>query len=217
MRVAFKISFYRNSVSIWGVKTVNNQKTYEDIAAVARKITDGLGKPIDKGIFETVVVLNCLGFPTTASCAGHLNRALAAPWVDIALEMDKEARKLMARKEEIYAEIEKRELKGFSMEQNSRLLTKYHKVLAEMRKPSEQMIMEFLGLLDEFYQGRTCSVDIRLVVGTMGFRGYRLTNQGEIVQSVRSVQERRRKLEEYCREMEDFTRFLKDKLGNWRD
>lgn len=44
---------------------------------------DALKMPIDKGIRETVIVLNVLGFTTSMSCEGHLDRGLPYPWVDI--------------------------------------------------------------------------------------------------------------------------------------
>ncbi len=47
------------------------------------RVTDRLGKHIDKGIFDTVVALNILGFDTEQSCEGHLDHGLAYPWIDI--------------------------------------------------------------------------------------------------------------------------------------
>ena len=46
-------------------------------------VTDRLGKHIDKGIFDTVVALNILGFDTDMSCEGHLDHGLPYPWIDI--------------------------------------------------------------------------------------------------------------------------------------
>jgi len=47
------------------------------------KVTDKLGEPIDKGIIEGVAVLNKLGFPTSQSCEGHLDRGYPFPWIEI--------------------------------------------------------------------------------------------------------------------------------------
>jgi hypothetical protein len=44
-------------------------------------VTDKLGKEIDTGILDTVVVLNMVGATTTASCEGHLDWGLPFPWV----------------------------------------------------------------------------------------------------------------------------------------
>lgn len=54
---------------------------WQDIAHRMESITDRLGQPIDPGIFETVVALTALGVETTASCEGHLDHGLAAPWI----------------------------------------------------------------------------------------------------------------------------------------
>ncbi len=62
---------------------------------------DKLGKKVDAGIIETVVVLNLLGMPTTMSCEGHLDHGTGAPWVDIedtnASERSSEVNRLFQR------------------------------------------------------------------------------------------------------------------------
>lgn len=39
---------------------------WDETAEKFRKVTDRLGMPIDKGIFDTVVALNALGVPTNS-------------------------------------------------------------------------------------------------------------------------------------------------------
>src|SRR5579885_3888264 len=56
--------------------------SWQDAEAWARRITDGMGCPIDEGILETVVVFHLLGIPTCQSCEGHLHEGLPYPWVD---------------------------------------------------------------------------------------------------------------------------------------
>ena len=56
--------------------------SWQDAEAWARGLTDGMGCPIDEGIFETVVVFHLLGVPTCQSCEGHLHEGLPYPWVD---------------------------------------------------------------------------------------------------------------------------------------
>lgn len=48
-------------------------------------ISDALGMSIDTGIRKTVALLNLLGFPTSGSCAGHIDadHGTLRPWVDI--------------------------------------------------------------------------------------------------------------------------------------
>lgn len=45
--------------------------------------TDSLGREIDKGIEGAVVAFNAMGFPTSQSCGGHMDRALPHPWVHV--------------------------------------------------------------------------------------------------------------------------------------
>lgn len=60
--------------------------TWEETAKHFSKVVDKLGKPIDTGIFDTVVALNMLGVPTRASCEGHLEWGLPYPWIDVEAE-----------------------------------------------------------------------------------------------------------------------------------
>lgn len=62
----------------------------QEIEEVVDTITDGLGLPIDAGIKKTVAALQLCGFPTTASCEGHMKRALPFPWVDIGTDSREE-------------------------------------------------------------------------------------------------------------------------------
>src|SRR6266700_6454397 len=67
-------------------------KTLQHLTEHLSLVTDTLGKPIDPGIFELVVLLNALGMKTTGSCEGHFER-LASPWVDIAVAIDPSERR----------------------------------------------------------------------------------------------------------------------------
>ena len=57
--------------------------SWQEGCATVEHFTDKLGTPIDPGIFETVVVLNLLGFRTFQSCEGHLDHGCAYPWVTV--------------------------------------------------------------------------------------------------------------------------------------
>ena len=48
-----------------------------------KHVTDALGKPIDAGIFQTVVAFNALGVSTIMSCEGHVDHGLPYPWIDV--------------------------------------------------------------------------------------------------------------------------------------
>ena len=47
------------------------------------KITDALVMPVDEGIKEAVIMFNAVGLYTSASCDGHLDHGILAPWIDI--------------------------------------------------------------------------------------------------------------------------------------
>ena len=56
---------------------------WQETAAWAQEVTDAIGCPIDAGILDTVIALNALGVHTLASCEGHLDHGIAAPWIDV--------------------------------------------------------------------------------------------------------------------------------------
>lgn len=58
-------------------------KRWEEAAREAEVLTDRLGKPIDPFIRPVVSALRAHGFPTTASCQGHLSRGHPYPWIEI--------------------------------------------------------------------------------------------------------------------------------------
>src|SRR5260370_211750 len=57
------------------------QQHWDEVTASMSKVTDKLGMPIDKGIFDTVVALNVLAISTSMSCEAHLHHGQAAPWI----------------------------------------------------------------------------------------------------------------------------------------
>ncbi len=57
--------------------------SWQEACAAFAQQTDALGTPIDPGIFETVVLLNLLGFPTVQSCEGHLDHGTPYSWVTV--------------------------------------------------------------------------------------------------------------------------------------
>jgi len=58
------------------------------VAKELRSMTDGLGMPLDKGIFRSCVILNSLGYKTRQSCAGHVRRYETYPWIDLVMSVD---------------------------------------------------------------------------------------------------------------------------------
>jgi hypothetical protein len=60
-----------------------DETRYKNIDKKSKTITDGLGKTIDNGIRELIVLLNFNYIGTTQSCWGHKNWGLPYPWIDI--------------------------------------------------------------------------------------------------------------------------------------
>lgn len=167
--------------------------------AWAGEVVDGLGKPIDAGIRETVVVLRVLGFYTIGSCEGHENWGVGGPWAHIGFKQHDEIinriRVLRDRKQtkKVGAEID--ELARISRRANLRIRVK------------------LLKLLDAFYQTRHSSVDTMLVIEGYALGSNRLENQGVETLTVLPRAERMGKLLEYKKEMQEFTKFLKKQIG----
>ncbi len=62
---------------------MDKQVLWDQAEEKVGQFRDALKMPVEKGIRETVLMLNVLGFTTLMSCEGHLDRGLPYPWVDI--------------------------------------------------------------------------------------------------------------------------------------
>ena len=71
--------------------------SWQEACAAVEQFTDSLGAEVDPGIFETVVLLNLLGFRTFQSCEGHLDHGTCYPWVTI---IDPERHRLLRNRDE---------------------------------------------------------------------------------------------------------------------
>lgn len=60
---------------------MTKKEKYKAMQQYAKTIIDELGKHLDKGIFELVVLLNLHGIETSMSCEGHRDWAHPFPWV----------------------------------------------------------------------------------------------------------------------------------------
>ena len=156
-------------------------------------ITDRLDLGIDNRIRESIVALQVLGFVTTASCEGHVKRGLAAPWINVGRKVPREIL------------IRKREAKGYLNDSDA------EKIISVMKKNLKGQI-RLMQLLDEFYEERKVSLDVRLALNQFGIYGNSwLKSSGEIFQQIRPKERKEKKLRRYQREMKDFTEFLKKK------
>jgi hypothetical protein len=136
--------------------------TWEGAEALARRITDRIGCPIDNGILETVVVLNLLGLRTCASCEGHLDYGTPYPWIDFETDEFPSFKQALedADREELNAE--EREEKGAQLV-----------ALAATLAPSRLQI-RLEELLDTYYQQCPQSEDWRVIVRCMHPGYYRM-------------------------------------------
>jgi len=66
------------------------QEKWDTIAQQVDRITDGLGKKVDKNIKETVIAIQANDFGTLSSCEGHFGWGHPYPWVDVASQKARE-------------------------------------------------------------------------------------------------------------------------------
>ncbi len=166
------------------------QKELERIRQKLEEAEDNLGKPIEQGIFETVVMLRAFGLKTDQSCEGHSKEKRTkerkpsfSPWVDV------------------HPHYPERE----NWQKDERLRRKVEK---EAQRHKRKMI----ELLDEFYEERKVSPGVRICLTDKGiYGGFRLQSSGSEKLETLSDEKRKKKREVYKQEMEDFTDFLREK------
>ncbi|HCI82341.1 MAG TPA: hypothetical protein DHW02_21920 [Ktedonobacter sp.] len=187
--------------------TDNNRQTqWDEMYACLSKTPDKLGRGIDAGIMDTVVVLNLLEMPTTMSCEGHLERAAANPWVHVGNhEGDKEF--------EGYFQLMQEARNAHEQGQPSKhLFEQAHAKRRAVRQKQLVFRQKLVDYLDMFYTQRFVPYDMRLVIQDLGDGTSRLENQGADLQEIVSLEEKQQKLLEYQAEMQAFTTFLKEQF-----
>lgn len=166
-------------------------------AARIEKTIDKLGLHIDAGIKEAVIALSVCDIETTASCEGHLEHGIAAPWIDIrAKEMTELSEKIKAAESKKEAE----KISGDNAENIERAKEKHM-----------ELMKKTMGLLEDFYKDRHVPFDARLFLDSRP-AGARLQSQGTFLQKTEAEATKKAKLLEYQKEMRAFTEFLKNKF-----
>lgn len=168
--------------------------TWNETVARLTRVTDKLGKRIDSGIFETVVILTMLEFCTTASCEGHIDWGIAAPWVDIDPPGDVEALREQMRS------ASKEEAREISNGLKSKQL---------------EVFQSLSSLLERFYRQSSHGYIPHhqiLIARPWAAGRIRLESIGVELQAIESNQIKKQKLEAYQGEMFAFTTFLKSLL-----
>ena len=82
---------------------LNKGLEWKEKSRRADKITDKLGEKIDEKIKEAVIALSILGLPTSASCEGHADWGISAPWIEIDELSDEFSRTARELLDEFYA------------------------------------------------------------------------------------------------------------------
>lgn len=185
---------------------------------------DKRGLGIDKRIKEAVVALNMLGFPTTASCEGHLNWSEHTPWVDVSLPDTRPEWQWIGEKQAIAKVAKKRGLSFDAVRymgdreawvESNKLYMNNHKTEAYKRwfKKVQALHKKFERLLKEFYRNR--AVEAGCKITTDWYDGiFRIYNGGADFTEEFSPKQKKgfaKRLRKYQKEWNDFACFLKQK------
>jgi hypothetical protein len=164
------------------------QYSIEDLRNRLRRVTDGLGAPIDEGILDTVVAMNAVGLRTSQSCQGHRNgRGTLYPWVEVAPE-------------------EPAQPAWWDDDDLSRA----------MGQSLSRLYLRATELLTEFYQSHPASFEKMLGFSRVGW-GFRIQSHGtEPLDCLERVEQLAR-ADQYVDEMQAFTKFLLDQVKRGED
>lgn len=203
------------------------QKRWEDKRREIDLRADVQGLEIDKGIKESVVAFNMTGFPTSASCEGHIDGGNAAPWIEVSASDEPEER--FAGENEIFQKVAEKYGIPFEDVKNMRNADAYweaqkiackNKETPEYKKweaENKDLQKKATQLLQEFYQEREVSPGCRLQIEEFAGGLFRVHNGGEDYDldltklSDQDREELGKRLKQYQKEMEEFTAFLKEK------
>lgn len=161
----------------------------------AGAVTDGLGKPIDVGIIDTVAALHALGFNTSGSCAGHLKWGTGGPYIDTESKIGAELRN------QIFLYRKKNQFK-------KALTTKLEKLGDRARKENLKQANKILALLELFYKKRNVPYENRIVMSFWSYNVVRLECQGSEINGNRKGLKKQKSLQAYQHEFKVFKNFL---------
>jgi len=180
--------------------------------------SDDLGKDIDPKILDTVIALNLLGVSTSQSCEGHLDRALAGPWIILGTPTDLEVETVKTQMNTVYQEanqIKTTKPNDFARDENYiQKMELYRELQKKTVVPTQKNIQKLIPLLEEFYQARQLPYLNRLIISSEDSPIPRLRNQGLYLQDIVVNEARIANLLAFQEEMLAFTNFLKQKLQN---
>ena len=214
------------------VKGQEKNLKLEKIRHDVESISDRLGKPIEEGIKETVVMFKANELPTSDSCEGHIERGLPVPYVEVSPSNEPEER--FVGQNEAFEKVAKKYNITPEEAKTSKIDEAYWEAMKECsqneeteeyqkwNKENEKLLANSHNLLEEFYKERQVEPDEKLEIDE-GVGNFRIHNGGEdyqpIIENGREFSEeekkaRAEKLEKYRPEMKKFTTFLKEKYFN---
>lgn len=161
-----------------------------EIASDLSLVTDKLGMPIDKDILQTVIAMRMSGFQTNASCEGHLDHGIKAPWIEVGSVPDSLA---------------SRALSNSPAEMSHPQTESVEEVRAREKIYSERN--RLVNILDKFYHNRPCPAKSRLIV-LFRLGQCRIISQGYGTQDALPLDTQSSMLDTYRAEMAEFTEWL---------
>ncbi len=212
-------------------KAKNKEKDLklEEIRQEVENIGDRLGKPIDEGIKETVVMFKANELPTSDSCEGHIERGLPVPYVEVSAPNEPEER--FVGQNEAFEKVAKKYNLTIEEVKTSKIDEAYWEAMKECsqnketeeykkwNEENEKLLVKGRGFLEEFYKDRKVEPNVKLQIEE-GVGNFRIHNGGEdyqpVIEEEREFSEeekkaRAEKIEKYRAEMREFTKFLKEK------
>ena len=215
----------------FGGKIESEKETrIQDVEKQVDETADNLNMPIDEGIKETVVAFNIWNFPTSASCEGHTEEGIPAPWINVmALNKpeeryvnEEEVYRKTAEKYNISVEDVKRSINHDAWVEAVKELSKNDETeeYKNWYKKNKDLMEKAEDLLNEFYANREVESSVKLQIRKEA-EGFRVHNGGEdyvpIVEHRKKLSKEEEKalatrIVKYRVEMNDFAKFLKDKF-----
>jgi hypothetical protein len=162
--------------------------------------------PIDKGIFDTVVVLNVLDINTSMSCEGHLDHGRAAPWICFHTQGPNQ---LLTRVREATDQLECLKAEHAPDEEIEKWTGELFRLSKDANMTCFQEPKRVMGYLEVFYNDRHVAYDRQLVLKVDSFGKSTLTTHGEPFQPLHPLEVQAQNLAKYQEEMQVFTAFLK--------
>lgn len=202
---------------------------WNKLSANADRVRDGLGRRADEGIKEAVVAFNTIGLPTAASCEGHIDHGVPAPWIDVGAPNEPEER-FIGEKDAFQSTAEKYgvaadDIRIAKTDEHKQALRVVMRELGERgetdeyvawRAENDKLAEKAEKLVEEFYKGREADPVTRIRIKRFGGGEVRIYNGGEKVGRVSKLtdeqrEEAGRKIFSCQQEMDAFAAFLKKK------